>query len=160
MNLQEIKTLTKELMKEHGLSDWTFKFDNAKRRFGLCRCGQKLIQLSRPLTLLNSKKKIKDTILHEIAHALTYNKYGFRNENNELIKSHGKEWYTIARSIGCKGERYYDANKVKTPHKYEAICPHCREVFKAYKKITKNRICKDCYDGWNVEYWLEWKQVA
>ena len=59
-------------MQQHGLSaqGWRFQFDHARRRFGACRYGRKLITLSRPLVLLNPEAEVRDTILHEIAHAL------------------------------------------------------------------------------------------
>lgn len=97
MNLQEIKTLTKELMKEHGLSDWTFKFDNAKFSLGSCNSDKKIITLSRQ-NIIKDNGKIRVTILHEIAHALTRNKYGWK------VKSHGQEWKRIAKSINCYDE--------------------------------------------------------
>jgi hypothetical protein len=46
-------------MRRHGLFEagWRFRFDHARRRFGCCRYGPKLITLSRPLTLLNGEPK-------------------------------------------------------------------------------------------------------
>ena len=70
MNLNDAKTLANELMNQHGLYDWTFMFDDAKLRFGQCRHRSKEISLSRELTELNDVVHVKDTILHEIAHAL------------------------------------------------------------------------------------------
>ena len=99
MDLQEIKTLTKELMKEHGLGDWTFRFNNAKLSLGSCNSDKKLITLSRLLTPLKDRGRIKDIILHEIAHALNRKKYGWIN-----IESHGIEWKRIAKSINCYDE--------------------------------------------------------
>ena len=50
----DAQELARELMRRHGLFDagWRFRFDHARRRFGCCRYGPKLITLSRPLTLL------------------------------------------------------------------------------------------------------------
>ncbi|HYO07513.1 MAG TPA: SprT-like domain-containing protein, partial [Tepidisphaeraceae bacterium] len=71
MNLYAARLLTRSLMNQHGLSDWRFDFDHARRRFGSCRPRQKLITLSRHLVFLNEEPEVRDTILHEIAHALT-----------------------------------------------------------------------------------------
>ena len=53
---------------------YRFKFDNAKRRFGQCSYTNKRISLSKPLSSNNLDNffQINDTILHEIAHALSY----------------------------------------------------------------------------------------
>ena len=70
MNLFEASILARSLMSEHGLADWGFAFDHARRRFGACNYTRRRITLSRPLTLLNGIDEVRDTILHEIAHAL------------------------------------------------------------------------------------------
>src|SRR5687767_14955649 len=73
MNLYEAAHLAKQLMRQHGLDalGWTFGFDHARRRFGRCDYTDKRITLSRALTFLNSVDEVRDTVLHEIAHALT-----------------------------------------------------------------------------------------
>ena len=58
-------------MARHGLGDWTFQFDRAKRRFGACNYTTRTISLSRTLTRLNDDAAVRETLLHEIAHALT-----------------------------------------------------------------------------------------
>jgi SprT-like family len=99
MDLMEARALALELMKEHGLEFWYFEFDNAKRRFGICRYNRRTIGLSRNLVLLSNKEQVKDTILHEIAHALVGPGYG-----------HSWVWKRMALEIGCDGNRCYDSN--------------------------------------------------
>ena len=70
MELADAESLALELMRQHGLLPrWKFKFDRAIRRFGCCNEGKRLISLSARLTELNSEYEVRDTILHEIAHA-------------------------------------------------------------------------------------------
>lgn len=40
-----VERLARRLMAKHGLSDWTFKLDNARVRFGICNKIQKRSQL-------------------------------------------------------------------------------------------------------------------
>ncbi|NBT51009.1 MAG: hypothetical protein EBT12_05555, partial [Marivivens sp.] len=87
-------------------------FDDAKTRFGQCRYTPKEISLSRPLTKANDEEQVRDTILHEIAHALTPG------------EGHGNVWKKVAIKIGCDGKRCYDSKSIITPEsKYMATEP-------------------------------------
>ena len=61
MELPKAKQLAQELMRKHGLKDWTFHFDKAIRRFGMTRIKVKTISLSARLTELNNEEEVKDT---------------------------------------------------------------------------------------------------
>jgi predicted SprT family Zn-dependent metalloprotease len=127
MDLITAERLAKQLMAKHGLNKptWSFQFDNAKRRFGVCRTSKLrgtqtivrgTISLSRNLTLINDEAKVTDVILHEIAHALT--------------PGHGHDWVWRAKcvEIGAKPERCYseeDTNNLKKEAKYQATCEAC-----------------------------------
>jgi predicted SprT family Zn-dependent metalloprotease len=117
MNLYLARDLARSLMAQHGLRDWTFRFDHARRRFGKCSTRRKLISLSRPLTLLNSEDEVRDTILHEIAHALTPD------------DGHGKRWKAMCNQIGARPVRCYtDAMVISPPRRvapYQIGCPSC-----------------------------------
>lgn len=118
-------------MQEYKLNSWSFQFDRAKRRFGCCNFTKKQISLSRTLTELNSEKIVKETILHEIAHALAGRSHG-----------HDKKWKGIAVSLGCTPRSTYSAN-VKTPlMKYTATCPSCESTFQTQRK--KTAACSSC----------------
>ena len=55
------------LMREHGLREWRFGFNRAKRTMGLCRHTEQRIELSVYFVLANDAENIRDCILHEIA---------------------------------------------------------------------------------------------
>ena len=134
MILSAARELAIELMREHGLEYWSFEFDNAMRRFGSCRFSTKRITLSQFLVLLNNQEKVKDTILHEIAHALVGSGNG-----------HNKVWKSKAIEIGCSGERCYtrdDTNIVKG--NFEAICPKCGHIHTKFRMPKKKRSCGKC----------------
>ena len=149
MQLTEAKNLAINLMNKHGLLDkgWYFEFDNARRRFGVCRHNIRMIGLSKHLVSLNDEAKIKNTILHEIAHALTPGHH------------HDWVWQRKAIEIGCNGERCYSSNEVVTPQsKYIAVCCGCGKTHKKHRQAKRESSCGNCSNGrYNPTYKLEWK---
>lgn len=130
MNLPIVKLQARKLMDHHGLLDWKFEFDRAKRRFGLCSYRRKTISLSAPLVLLNSQEETTDTILHEIAHAISFIKYGHRG--------HGRIWKSVCVQIGARPQRCYSSKEVSQPSpKYLLVHKETKEVFARYFKAPK-----------------------
>lgn len=125
MNLDAAKNLALELMEQHGLliEKWFFEWSRSKKVAGSCTYRIKRIVLSKPLTELSDEKDVRDTILHEIAHALTPN--------------HGHDWIwqRKAKEIGCNGQRCYGGNEcsIIIAHnkiaKYKAVCINGHENF-------------------------------
>jgi predicted SprT family Zn-dependent metalloprotease len=153
MNLAQAQRLAVELMAQHGLtktmeplrigmgaiahapvSPWRFEFDNARRRFGCCFYRHRLITLSKHLVALNDEAQVRDTILHEIAHAIAGPKAG-----------HGPLWKAQAAAIGARPERCYsDENVITVTAKYQATCPTCGQEFKKFKQPKGTRYCGKC----------------
>jgi predicted SprT family Zn-dependent metalloprotease len=136
MNLYEAQHLARDLMNRHGLPDWRFQFDHARRRFGSCRIRSRTITLSRPLTLLNSIDEVRDTILHEIAHALTPG------------NGHGAKWKAACHAIGAAPNRCYDDGSVIAPPRREAPlvigCTRCNWWSDRRRRTRSKLICKLC----------------
>ena len=76
VDLDDAARMARALMAEHGLRGWSLVFDRAKRRAGICRYDQRVIGLSAPLTALHGEADVRDTVLHEIAHALVGARHG------------------------------------------------------------------------------------
>ncbi len=136
MNTEELRVFAHEQMERYGLlSDgWTFRFDTARRRFGVCRFNKKVISLSRPLVELNSEAECRDTVLHEIAHALAGPNAG-----------HGPEWVSMCRKVGARPVRCYGAGEVREPEpRYVARCPSCKKEAGFQRRPTRVRACSDC----------------
>ncbi len=137
MDLQKTKQMAKKLIAEH-CPEFTFKFDNAKLRFGCCNYKKKFISLSRYLVIMNDEEKVRDTILHEIAHALT------------RWHGHNIKWRSIAISLGCDGNRCYDGkivNHVKGKYVYQ--CPACKKQM-FYHRLKRRKVaCGSCCKNFN-----------
>jgi predicted SprT family Zn-dependent metalloprotease len=140
MELTTAKNLAILLMTKHGLllKGWRFEFDNAKRRFGCCAHYNKTIRLSKNLVVLNPESQVKDTILHEIAHALCGSGHG-----------HDWVWKAKAREVGCSDNRCYGSHVAQPESKYIAECKGCNTIHKRHKMISGGRVssCANCSGG-------------
>lgn len=145
MKLKEAEKLAIKLMKKYKLSHWTFKFDNAKRRYGSCSYVKKRITLSKDLTLIREDDHVTNTILHEIAHALVGPGHG-----------HDSVWRAKALQIGCNGNRC--SNDAKLPYRWIGVCPNGHTVGK-YRRPRSNGSCAVCYpSAYNEKYKFEYSK--
>lgn len=96
--------MTRDLMDHHGLQDWEIRIGSAKRLAGSCNYRKRLITLSYEIHKEWPMDQIRDTILHEIAHALT-----------PRDKGHGKDWKAKCVEIGANPTRCYDSATLPTP---------------------------------------------
>lgn len=122
MNLRQARTLAIDLMNLHNLIGWRFRYDRAVRRLGYTQYGSKTISLSRALTVLNDEPQVKNTILHEIAHALLGAGHG-----------HNNVWRSKAISIGCNGQRCTNSI-VKVQPRFKIICALCGTSWPCHRK--------------------------
>jgi len=119
MNKRKAEGLTNYLMYKHDLPyDWKFRWQNKKNALGTCSYRNKLIKLSEWYVELNDIEEVKDTILHEIAHALAYVRYG------KLGLGHGLLWKRVCQEIGAipKSCSKDNLNKPKDHYKYNHTC--------------------------------------
>lgn len=121
----ESRRLALELMQLHGLlaRGWTYKIDKrATRRGGQCRYNQRQIGVSAWMIKYNDEARVRNTILHEIAHALC-----------PPWEGHGKLWKAKAREIGCDGVRCYNGRHshlppaIRPPLAWLGTCPKGHE---------------------------------
>lgn len=136
MDPNAARDLAQGLMQQHGLAGWTFRFDRARRRFGSCAPGRKTITLSKWLTLLNDAPDVRETILHEIAHALTPG------------DGHGRKWREACLRVGAKPVRCYDAAAIKAPPRRPARfllgCKACDWWAPRHRLARRRLVCRAC----------------
>ena len=133
MDLREAQTLARTAMRAHGLTGWTFAFNNRKGAFGVCYHDRKQIKLSSILTQHASKAQVQQTIGHEIAHALVGHEAG-----------HGPVWRHQMRAMGLVPDRCgeaSDAQKVvlRASAKYVVTCAVAGTEMGTLNRIVKRR---------------------
>jgi predicted SprT family Zn-dependent metalloprotease len=144
MKLEKASQLAHELMRRHGLMPaWAFAFDRSKARFGKCNYRKKQITLSKYLAELNGIDEVRDTILHEIAHALAPRGAG-----------HGPAWQALARSIGCNGKRCFGKEVAMPQARYQGTCPCCKRVI--YRHRRSEIACGKCVAVFDPKYAFIW----
>lgn len=144
MDLSGAMTMARSLLDEHGLTGWTVRFDSAKRRAGVCRYTERQIGLSAPLTRLHSEDEVRDTILHEIAHALVGAQHG-----------HDEVWRATALRLGCSGERLVPAQAPRVPGAWRGVCP-AGHVVERHRRPERVKSCTRCSPRFSLEHVLTW----
>ena|ERR1022692_257858 len=144
MDTNSAALLIRQKMNEHGLNDWDWKFTNAIRKFGSCSHRMKTIILSKPLTELCTDDEVKDTILHEIAHALCPK------------EGHNEIWKAMAIQLGGSGNQYGPSG-YNVPYKYEATCKNGHKYYT--HRRSKSYSCGYCSKQFDPENILEYKKL-
>ena len=147
--LSECVAEAETLIRQHGLDGWSFQFDSAQKRAGACAFNTKVISLSRFYCIKASDAQVRDTVLHEIAHALAGPKH-----------NHDATWKRIARSIGCTADRCHTVDFA--PAKYIASCSRCGWHQKKNRRL-RGGVCKTCgqpvtYGRFTQQAWEAYSQ--
>lgn len=152
MTKNEITNLAIRLLSNHNnLNDWTFLFNKRKNSFGLCSYNKKTIELSSYLVESMTDSAIRNTIIHEIAHALT--------------PGHGHDYTWVKKCIelGGDGKRCGDYTKFKDGQesqteifsrisKYTLTCPCCGKQVFLNRKPKRSYSCGKHGVGYNEMY--------
>ncbi len=131
MKLDEAEAKSRKLMDLHGLEEWSFSFDRAVKRAGICYGKRQHISLSKALTEVRSEEEVTMTILHEIAHALV-----------GVNEGHGAVWRHMYISLGGNGRTAYVASEAveqfqNSRIKYTTVCDHCGADYSAMRRLSK-----------------------
>jgi predicted SprT family Zn-dependent metalloprotease len=92
-----------------------------------------VISISQHLARLNDESTVRNTILHEIAHALMGHEAG-----------HGPKWRAKAREIGRDGERCYASTVSKPEPPLVYACPECGLTIRRHRRFSKRIACGRC----------------
>jgi predicted SprT family Zn-dependent metalloprotease len=128
-----VRRLALALLETHGLVDWSFRFNRHKQSMGYCRYGDRLIELSIYFVEHNDGVEIRDTLLHEIAHALVGPGHG-----------HDRHWKQKCLEIGARPNR---CGRAWMPEgRWQAQCGGCGTRFHRHRrpKHLRSWFCRAC----------------
>ncbi len=127
------RNLALELMARHGLRGWAFGFNRRKQTLGLCRYVVRAIELSIYFVDRNGMDEVRDTILHEIAHALVGPGH-----------AHDATWRAKCVEVGARPERCGLADM--PAGRWQARCGGCANLFSRHRRPRRLRgwFCRAC----------------
>lgn len=119
------------------LNKWIISFDNAKRRAGVCKMSSSTISISLSHIQNNQISVIKDTILHEFAHAIAY----------ELYKEsgHGYYWKKVAKKIGATPKACGSFQLPSAPWVLVHACSKTTEIKAISQRFRRNKKIKNYF---------------
>jgi predicted SprT family Zn-dependent metalloprotease len=123
---------------------WSFGFDNAKTRAGLCNYTAKKITVSKYLASRYEDDDIHQVLLHEVAHAMAGPKAG-----------HGAAWKSTARELGYVGRRLHDGPIADELAPWVGTCPAGHTHFR-YRRPTRPLSCGRCSRGFSQSNLITW----
>ncbi|MBR7744386.1 SprT-like domain-containing protein [Phycicoccus sp. BSK3Z-2] len=144
MEVQRALAMGRALMHEHGLEDWRLVTDRAKTRAGVCRFARREIGISEPVTRITPEDEVRDTLLHEIAHALVGPQHG-----------HDEVWRARAVSIGCTGQRCSSADAPRVPGDWVGRCAAGHERMR-HRAPTRLMSCGRCSRRFDSRHLFTW----
>ena len=155
MELHEAIKMTRNLMNAHNLRHWNLEARNFKAAFGKCSYRKQTISLSAILTPNCTEDSVRNTALHEIAHALV----GYAH-------AHDHVWRRQFIAIGGNGERtggddnYINGRNsaIEVQEKYftyKGVCPNGHKVYRNRKPKGQSS-CSLCCRRFNPDFLITW----
>lgn len=149
----ELRAYARQLLDQHGLSEWNLRLDTAKRRAGLTNYQRKQISLSRLLLCAYPEAQMRDVILHEIAHAQVGAGQG-----------HGPKWQQAAKKLGANPRACINDQNLPTPEaSWVGVCPNCahvRSLYSAPRRVTSCGACSKEFDYQRIFQWYHRGQAV
>lgn len=151
--LHRVRIWAEALIRMHldplfGLGTWSFGFDHAKRRAGLCNYTERRITVSRYLAARFEDDEIHQILLHEVAHAIAGSAAG-----------HGREWKRVCAEIGYEGGRTHDGEIARELAPWVGHCPAGHEHVR-FRRPTRETSCAKCSRSFSRAHIIAWSARA
>jgi len=147
-DLSRVRVWAEALIALHLDASWSFAFDTAKTRAGLCDHTRKRISVSRYLAASFEDDAIHQVLLHEVAHALAGARAG-----------HGPRWRSIAAELGYSGGRTHDGPIAAERARWIGTCPAGHE-FVRFRRPAGPVSCSRCGRGYDPAHRIAWRENA
>ncbi len=142
--LHRVRAWADALIALHLDPSWTFAFDNAKRRAGLCDYGRRRLSVSRYLAARYDDDTNHQTLLHEVAHALAGPAAG-----------HGAAWRRIARELGYSGGVTHGGEAATELAPWVGVCPAGHVAYR-HRRPTRATSCAVCAPRFDARCTFAW----
>jgi len=142
--LTRVRRWADALIALHLDPSWSFGFDNAKRRAGLCDYTRKRITVSRYLAARYDDETNHQTLLHEVAHAIAGPAAG-----------HGRAWKTKARELGYVGGTTHRGETATELAPWVGVCPAGHVAYR-HRRTTRPTSCARCAPRFDERYLITW----
>ena len=137
--MRQVKDHAADLLERHlntsaPATRWRFRLETATSRAGICRHNTRIIALSVSFVLRAPWDDIRDTLLHEVAHAIVGAGHG-----------HDVVWQAAARRIGCTANRC--STVTHSLKRWMGECRRCRDRWfrqRLTAKVRQRSICPRC----------------
>ncbi len=146
--LARVRTWAAALITLHLDDSWSFAFDNAKTRAGLCNYTERRISVSRYLAARYEDDEIHQVLLHEVAHAIAGTRAG-----------HGPKWRAVAAGLGYEGKRLHGGEIANEFAPWVGTCP-AGHVHYRYRKPARALACGQCSRRFDAAHLIVWRERA
>jgi predicted SprT family Zn-dependent metalloprotease len=143
-DLDRVRRWADALIALHLDPAWTFGFDHARTRAGLCNYRLKRITVSRHLAGRYEDDEIHQVLLHEVAHALAGPRAG-----------HGPAWKQVARDLGYEGKRLHGGAIADDLATWIGTCPN-GHVHYRYRRPARALSCAKCSRRFDTRFQIAW----
>ncbi|MCR2784887.1 MULTISPECIES: SprT-like domain-containing protein [unclassified Microbacterium] len=143
---QDVRRMAQELIAAHLDDSWSFAFDHAKRRAGLCNYRDKRISVSRYLSARDDDEANRQTLLHEVAHALAGARAG-----------HGPTWRRTAQGIGYTGGVTHHGEPANELAPWVGRCPAGHVAYR-HRRVTRAVSCARCAPTFDTRFLFQWQR--
>ncbi|MDF2555750.1 MAG: hypothetical protein K0R60_1645 [Microbacterium sp.] len=143
-DLQRIRVWADALIALHLDDSWSFGFDSAKRRAGLCDYTRRRISVSRYLAARYDDDTNHQTLLHEVAHAIAGSAAG-----------HGPRWKKVARELGYVGGTTHHGETATDLAPWVGVCPAGHVAYR-HRRATRATSCAKCAPRFDPRHAFTW----